>query len=240
MRRGMRMVGGVLFVNVASSFAVHHRSVRAIFMDNPPINVIRGFLSNVNNDDAVLMMMHARAASTGTPKNIFSTHPVRAVTRDGLELYMIHNGSFYRDDIAREVGIDKDYAARFNDTYIANLALANRIKGDIAKDDLAWLLKFVRTGANLGIALVGGDGYITLIVGSYYKVLDDDKREAREAYYRLYQCEVPGGVLYASSTVIDFYRPGFVGNCRALGNGEYHKYRVSADGDVRMVDAWKI
>ncbi|ADN50736.1 class II glutamine amidotransferase [Vulcanisaeta distributa] len=227
---------GILFVNVVSSSVFHHRSVRAIFMDNP-VNVIRGFLSNVNNDDAVLMMMHARAASTGTPKNIFSTHPVRAVTRDGFELYMIHNGSFYRDDIAREVGIDKDYTARFNDTYIANLALANRIKGDIAKDDLAWLLKFVRTGANLGIALVE-DGYVTLIVGSYYKVLDDERREAREAYYRLYQCDVPGGVLYASSTVIDFYRPGFVGNCRVLSNGEYHKYRISASGDVQMVDTW--
>ncbi|WP_243671164.1 hypothetical protein [Vulcanisaeta sp. JCM 16161] len=150
---------------------------------------------------------------------------------------MIHNGSFYRDDIAKEVGIDRNYAAKFNDTYIANLALSGRVKDDIAKDDLSWLLRFVRTGANLGIALVR-DGSITLIVGSYYRVVDDDKKVFRERYYRLYQCELPGGFIYASSTVIDFYKPSAVGNCRALSNGEYHKYHIYGDGSIKQVDLW--
>ncbi len=228
---------GVLLVNVASSSAVHHRSVRAIFMDDP-MNVIRGFLNNINNNDNVLMMMHARAASTGTPKNIFSTHPVRAVTINGLELYMIHNGSFYRDDIAREASIDGDYASRFNDTYIANLALARQVRDDITRDDLGWLLRFIKTGANLGIALIREDSVI-LIVGSYYRALNDDRREAREAYYKLYQCEVPGGFVYASSTVIDFYKPNMVTNCHGLGNGEYHKYHIQANNDVQRIDTWR-
>ncbi len=43
---------------------------------------------------------YARAAGSGTPINIFSTYPVRTKAVNGFELYMIHNGSFYRDDIA--------------------------------------------------------------------------------------------------------------------------------------------
>ena len=228
---------GVLLLRISNSSALYHRSVKPIFMDNA-VDVIGGFLSNVNGDDAVLAMMHARAASTGTPINIFSTHPVRAETIDGFELYMIHNGSFYRDDIAREVNIDRSYASRFNDTYIANLALARRVKDDINMDDLAWLLRFVRTGANLGITLVR-DGLVTLIVGSYYRVVDDEKKVFREKYYRLYQCELPGGFVYASSTVIDFYRPNFVSNCRALSNGEYHKYYIYGDGTIKFIETWK-
>ena len=228
---------GVLLLKISNSSALYHRSVKPIFMDNA-VDIIGGFLSNVNGDDAVLAMMHARAASTGTPINIFSTHPVRAETTNGYELYMIHNGSFYRDDIAREVGIDKEYAGRFNDTYIANLALARRVKDDINRDDLAWLLRFVRTGANLGIALVR-DGLVTLIVGSYYRVVDDEKKVFRERYYRLYQCELPGGFVYASSTVIDFYKPNFISNCYALSNGEYHKYYIYGDGTIKFVEAWE-
>ncbi|GAB6944157.1 class II glutamine amidotransferase [Vulcanisaeta sp. JCM 14467] len=228
---------GVFLLRVGKSSALYHRSVKPIFVDNA-VDVIEGFLSNVGGDDAVLAMMHARAASTGTPINIFSTHPVRAETTDGYELYMIHNGSFYRDDIAREVGIDKEYAGRFNDTYIANLALARRVKDDINRDDLAWLLRFVRTGANLGIALVR-DGLVTLIVGSYYRVVDDEKKIFRERYYRLYQCELPGGFVYASSTVIDFYSPNFVGNCRVLSNGEYHKYYIYGDGMIKFDESWR-
>ncbi|WP_243677939.1 hypothetical protein [Vulcanisaeta distributa] len=229
---------GTLLIRVGNASTLYHRSVKAIFMDDA-VGIIRGgFLSGINNDDAVLMMMHARAASIGTPINVFSTHPVRAETRNGFELYMIHNGSFYRDDIAKEIGIDKDYTARFNDTYIANLALARRIKNDITKDDLSWLLKFVRTGANLGMALVRDD-LITLIVGSYYRAFDDNKRVFRERYYRLYQCELPGGLLYASSTVIDYYKPGFVSNCRALSNGEYHKYYIHGDGIIEFIESWR-
>ncbi len=228
---------GVLIARINGGSMLHHRSVRAVFEDDA-ISVIRGFLGGVNGDDAVLMMMHARAASTGTPINLFSTHPVKAETADGLELYMIHNGSFYRDAIAKEVGIEADYAARFNDTYIANLALARRVRGDVTMDDLGWLLKFVKTGANLGIALVRDDS-ITLVVGSYYRVVDDGKRDARERYYRLYRCELPGGFVYASSTVIDYYRPSFVNNCRALGNGEYHKYYLRSDGTIEQAGLWR-
>jgi glutamine amidotransferase len=228
---------GVLLIRVNNSSTLYHRSVRAIFMDDA-ISIVSGFLSSAY-DDTVLMMMHARAASTGTPINVFSTHPVKTETADGFELYMIHNGSFYRDDIAKEVGIGRDYAVRFNDTYIANIALARRIKGDITRDDLSWILRFTRSGANLGIALVRDD-LISLIIGSYYRVVDDYKKNLREEYYRLYRCEVPGGFVYASSTVIDYYKPNIVGNCYVLNNGEYHKYYIHGDGTIKQVDSWKL
>ncbi len=71
---------GVLLVRVNNASTLYHRSVRAIFMDDAA-SIVRGFLGSVNDGDLVLMMMHARAASIGTPINVFSTHPVKAVTR---------------------------------------------------------------------------------------------------------------------------------------------------------------
>ncbi len=51
--------GGTLLINASNASTLYHRSVKAIFMDDA-ISIIRGFLSGVNNDDTVLMMMHAR------------------------------------------------------------------------------------------------------------------------------------------------------------------------------------
>lgn len=50
---------GTLLIKVNSASTLYHRSVKAIFMDNA-ISIIKGFLSNVNGDDTVLMMVHAR------------------------------------------------------------------------------------------------------------------------------------------------------------------------------------
>ncbi len=83
------------------------------------------------------------------------------------------------------------------------------------------------------------DGLITLVVGSYYRAFDDDKKVFRERYYRLYECELPGGFLYASSTVIDYYKPSFIGDCHALSNGEYRKYHIHGDGTIEFIESWR-
>ncbi len=227
---------GLLIVGVRDSAIsmLHHRSVRPIFEDDP-VGIVESFLKGFVG--TVVMMAHARAASTGTPINLFSTHPVRAVTNSGSELYMIHNGSFNKDLLLKAVDMPSNAAARYNDTYVANLALARRVGDDIDRDDLAWLLNYVRTAANLGITLIGNDR-VLFITGSYYRLFNDGREVARERYYRFYNCEVSGLSIYASSTVIDHYRPGKLTNCRALANGEYHKYVLRGNGEVEARQTW--
>ncbi len=217
---------------------VYYRSLRPIFEDSAT-EVVAQALSGLDAGSTVVLMIHARAASTNTPINIPSTHPVMYVTRAGSELYMIHNGSFMKDLIVRELGVDGGFASRFNDTYIANMALAQRLGvDDVDRDALSWLLGRVKTGANLGLALVGGQ-FVNVVVGSYYRLLGDGKDGVRSTYYKFYRCSVPGGVLYASSTVIDYYRPQFVGDCWVLGNGEYHSYRVDFRGEFTEPMVWR-
>jgi glutamine amidotransferase len=213
--------------------AFHYRSVRPIFEEDP-VGIIKPYLSSLVGG-TVVVMVHARAASTGTPVNVFSTHPVKAVTRGGSELYMMHNGSFNKDDILKLLNLG-DLAGRYNDTYIANLALAGRVSNDVNRDDLAWLLNYTRTGANLGVVLVG-DGVASVVVGSYFRLMGDGKDELRERYYRLYHCNANDLWVYTSSTLIEHYRPTELRDCRPLINGEYHKYVVSGNG-VEAPEAW--
>jgi Predicted glutamine amidotransferase len=229
---------GALIIGIRDSSVamLHHRSVKPIFEDNP-VGVIGPFLKSL--DGVVVMMVHARAASTGTPINIFSTHPVRAITNGGSELYMVHNGSFSKDLLLKAADVSEGVASRYNDTYIANLALARRIGNDVGKDDLAWLLNHVRTGANLGVALISSD-YVSFIAGSYYRLLNDGRDGVRERYYRIYMCEVGDLTIYASSTVIDHYKPSQLAkdNCHIIANGEYHKYILHNNGDMEERQVW--
>ncbi|MGC9153814.1 MAG: class II glutamine amidotransferase [Vulcanisaeta sp.] len=217
----------------ASMSVLHYRNTRPIFEDDA-VDIVRSFFNDYRG--MYLLMVHARAASTGTPINVFSTHPVRATTRSGSELYMIHNGSFNRDFIIKELNFSREIASMYNDTYIANLALAGRASNDVNRDDLAWLLNYVKTGANLGISLVNSDN-VVFIVGSYYKLMNDGKDEVRERYYRFYYCRNNGQVMYASSTVIDHYRPREFADCMVMRNGEYHKYLVNASR-FEMKESW--
>ncbi len=214
-----------------------HKSVNPIYSD-PLLNTSLSSLMNVNG--VFIEMIHARAASTGTPINLFSTHPVHAVTNTGDEIYMIHNGSFKKEELIKLLGLGEWVEAKYNDTFAANLALARRISGSITIDDLRWLLGFMRTGANLGIMLVKQD-VVQVTVGSYHARLNDGKDKERDDYYRLYLCRVGESSLYASSTIIDYYRPRGLTNCEPLNNGEYHSYSINPrTGEVTLNDRWLI
>ncbi|MGC8571174.1 MAG: class II glutamine amidotransferase [Caldivirga sp.] len=214
-----------------------HRSVNPIYLDSLPNSPLSGL---VNGDGVFIEMIHARAASTGTPINLFSTHPVHAVTSTGDEVYMIHNGSFRKEELIKVLGLGGWVETKYNDTFVANLALARRVSSSITIDDLRWLLGFMRTGANLGIMLVKQD-MVQVIVGGYHARLNDGKDKERDDYYRLYWCRVGESSLYASSTIVDYYKPHDLANCEPLNNGEYHSYNVNLrTGEVEFNDRWLI
>jgi len=209
----------------------HYRSLKPIFEEDA-VEMVSRVVGEVASGEAVGVFVHARAASTGTPVNILSTHPVRYPTPLG-ELYMIHNGSFRRSDLANYLGLG-DLVNSYNDTYIANMALAKRVSVDVGFDDLAWLLGYVKTGANLGVVHAQSSS-ASIIIGSYYRLLND-RDDVRDRYYRLYRCAVGGAVVYASSTIIEYYRPSELVNCTVVSNGEYHRY-VLQEGSLKGTDS---
>lgn len=242
---GWGMVSLVINGSSPQSLIIH-KSLRPIYSD-PLFPIISlGGLSNVNG--LLIEMIHARAASEGTPRNITSTHPVHSNVANGGELYMIHNGSFRRDELAKLLNLSDDYRLSYNDTYVANLALASRLsygRSDlVTEDDLRWLLRYVKSGANLGILLVNyGDTGITraqLVVGSYYVDPNDGKSIARRNYYKLYWCRVGNASVYSSSTIIDYYAPQGLTNCSPLSNGEYHSYILDIPGGGFTFNRWVI
>ncbi|MFP3235753.1 MAG: hypothetical protein RXR74_05105 [Nitrososphaeria archaeon] len=203
---------GILIARLDGSAALHHRSTRPIFSSgSDPESAIPGWAAGA----PVVLMAHARKASEGTPVDLASTHPVHASSAWG-DLYIVHNGSFDRGKLDGLIG----EAAPHSDTWAAAVALASRIRGGISRRDLEWLLGAERTGANLGIALLGAAAGPQVIVGSHYRLRGDASDPDLERYYRLYECASDGGTIYASSTVVELHM-GTRG-CRALGNGEFH------------------
>ena len=222
---------GILMVSTsqAGMKVMYWRSVDPLFTDQwveamKPIGVEGSY---------TLIMMHARAASTNTPINVFSTHPVMSLTRSGYELFMIHNGSFNKDALLKDLEIAG--IAR-NDTYLANVLLSRIVDSEVTKDALMKLFTYIKTGANLGIVLVK-DNEAQLVVGSMFKALNDGKDEVREKYYRLYQCVDGKVTVYSSSTLVDVYGLSRDYSCKPLKNGEYHSYIISQRG-IRNSGVW--
>jgi len=138
---------GILIARLDGSAALHHRSTRPIFSSgSDPESVIPGWAAGA----PVVLMAHARKASEGTPVDLASAYPVHASSAWG-DLYIVHNGSFDRGKLDSLIG----EAAPHSDTWAAAVALASRIRGGVSRRDLEWLLGAERTGANLGIALLG-------------------------------------------------------------------------------------
>ena len=216
---------GILIAALEGSRSLHYRSTRPIYgEDSVHISEI---IPRWAPGARVVVMVHARAASEGSPVNLMSTHPVHAHSPWG-DLYMIHNGQFLRERLGDPSG-QGPMRALHNDTWSAAVALASRIEGRISRGDLEWLLEAEDTGANLGVVLLGGDR-TQVVVGSHYSLLGDGRDADRERYYRLYRCGFPGGTVYASSTVAELHMGAR--RCSSVDNGEFHSYVGSDEYDV--------
>jgi glutamine amidotransferase len=216
---------GILIATLDGSRSLHYRSTRPIYGGDPVH--ISEIIPHWASGEHIVAMAHARAASEGSPVNLMSTHPVHAHSPWG-DLYMIHNGQFLRERLG-DPGDRVSTYALYNDTWSAAVALASRIEGRISRGDLEWLLEAEDTGANLGVALLGGD-HAQIVVGSHYSLLGDDMDADREQYYRLYRCGIPGGTVYASSTVAELHMG--TRRCSFVDNGEFHSYVGSDEYDV--------
>ncbi|MGC9076658.1 MAG: class II glutamine amidotransferase [Conexivisphaera sp.] len=218
---------GILVATLDGSRSLHYRSTHPIYGEDPAH--ISELIPSWAPGEHIVVMVHARAASEGSPVNLMSTHPVHAHSPWG-DLYMIHNGQFLRERLGNPGG-RASVQALYNDTWLAVVVLASRMEGYISRGDLESLLEAEDTGANLGVALLGGDR-AQVVVGSHYSLLGDDRDADRERYYRLYRCGFPGGAVYASSTVAELHMG--TRRCSSMDNGEFHSY-VGSDG----YDVWR-
>lgn len=182
-----------------------------------------------------LVMIHARAASAGMPVNIFSTHPAEALTSRGWKLYLVHNGSVDKDRILEDLGIDKmnSYARLYSDTHFLAHLIASRVGDSINGEILREAASYTSSALNIGVALVK-EREVEVAVGSFYRLAD--KPAERRNYYRLYKAQA-GDMLfvYASSTLVDIYRPSIGLTWGEVPNGFFEVYRLRY-GDSPSVD----
>ena len=172
-----------------------------------------------------VLMVHARAASRGMPINIFSTHPVEALTSKGYRLFLIHNGSVDKEELLKILGIDagSDIAKIYNDTYFLAQYMAKMILEEIDDKILSEAARLTRTALNIGMVLVKGQE-AWVAAGSLYKA--SERYEEKKNYYKIYKGETEDLVIYSSSTLVDFYKPSINIEWKELPNGHFEIYRI--------------
>ncbi|MEM4971707.1 MAG: hypothetical protein QXE01_10710 [Sulfolobales archaeon] len=187
-----------------------------------------------SRDGAAVEMIHVRAAATGMPINIFSTHPAEAVTSEGYRLYLIHNGTVDKDRILEDLGIDGRgvYASLYNDTYFLAQMIATRIRSHIDEGILREIIGYTVSALNMGAILVR-EHDVEVVVGSFYRVYD--RAVERRNYYKIYRAVSSGPIyIYSSSTTIDIYRPDLDLGWIEIPNGLFEVYRIWYDDLPRV------
>jgi glutamine amidotransferase len=199
-----------------------HRSVSPVYEEGVPASLRHA-------GSPWIGVVHARAASTRMPVNVFSVHPVEAQSPEGYKLFLAHNGAMDRDALARAVGASDAERRLYNDTHFLARLLAVRHQGLASGEALEEASAYTRTAMNIAAFLLSPSDQV-MVVGSYYKAYG--RPEHVRGYYRMYMGVYGGTVIYASSTIVDYYDP-FPGAVEwvEVPNGAFDVYRVSG-GDI--------
>lgn len=198
-----------------------YRSLKPIFEDEIPWNAMER-----RNPGAEIL--HARAASTGMPVNMFSVHPVEAQSPKGYRIFLAHNGSMDKDGLARAVGASETELQLYNDSYFLARFLAAGLEDLSGGEALLRASKYTETAMNLAFLFLSPQEQL-LVVGSYYRLRD--KPRERRNYYKLYMGYGDGFIVYASSTIVDYYNPapGLI-EWVEVPNGGFDLYRIGGGG----------
>ncbi len=168
-------------VYLMNGSVAYYRSSSAIWKDPhiPPLGIAG--------------LSHVRAASPGEPVGVIYSHPFQVHTEDGRILYVAHNGSVDKREMGRLLGLDP---SRFSDSWILAAFLAS--SWDDPESALTEAEQFVKTALNLAIMELPGP---RLYAYNYFKS-PEEKREAYEAYYRLYRVAGEGWEAVTSSSLV--------------------------------------
>jgi len=216
-------------VNKEGKFKIEmNKSVIPIYNDYSKL------FKNIDDQDSLkIEIIHARAASLGTPVNIFSTHPVESITKLGYQVYVNHNGSVEKRKLLRILGINENttYAKLHNDTYFLTKYIASKISEEINQELIKDIVKFTKTALNISITLIK-EKEVQIMVGSFYKLINKPKE--RKNYYKMYASINENLKIYASSTLIDFYKPKINLEWKEIPNGHFDVYSIKYDKQIEL------
>lgn len=193
-----------------------YRSSAPVYRDPKGVESLKSMVLGL---DTYMGVAHARLASRNEPLGVENAHPFMIEDPGrGFTLWLAHNGSVRKEELARELGLG-DLVSRRTDSFF----LAHYIARELSSADPAGIVRaieavvekgFVKTALNLGI-LIAGDPGVFLVVTSLYPVGDP----GRERYYKVYM--VCGERLFVagSSTIFEVYTCGDPGEARELCNG---------------------
>jgi glutamine amidotransferase len=228
-----------IFLGAGKTSIYLYRSTEPIFIDRPSED---SFETNIvrYSDPLMIDFIHARAASTGNPVNIFSAHPFETATKRGYKIFLMHNGTVDKYKVAEtlENKVSEDILKNYSDTYILALKLGELLDEDVDINVLRKIKEYVKSALNIGLVLLA-ENKVSVVFGSYYK--DNGSKDLKN-YYKLYMTDLTEknyeerNIIFASSTLVDFreYRPSFAESWRELENGEYHIIRIERYKDKEM------
>jgi len=205
-----------------------HKSIRPIYLETPSTMPIIYPKEVPSREDYVIDFVHARAKSRGMPRNIFSVHPLESITKNGYRLFLIHNGSVYKEKIIEDMTfkMNNKYKELYTDSYFLSMYLANIIEDEIDEHVIRKAAEYTKTALNIGLVLMTND-YLYIATGSFYK--EGDKPIERKNYYKMYRYAEDDMVVYVSSTIVDFeeYKPKTISSWTEVENGYFEIYRIN-------------
>ncbi len=189
---------GFLGMTLGDEGVMHFRSMTPFYKDR--LDVLNAWVESIEGD--IIFLLHVRAGSPNMAKNIFSVHPIYVEAPSGSQIYLIHNGTLFKEPLARLAGdtADNPRYTIYNDTYYAGKIIANMNVFSMSK--LQSLLeifshpKYLYSAFNFGLVWLSSKTSY-LVAGPIYRTAKG--RELVE-YYRLYKVEEEDYDLYISST----------------------------------------
>jgi len=166
------------------SKAIYYRSTEPIFTDNEGMYELIDF---IKQSGKVLIMMHSRAISVGS-LNIFNTHPYHYVGKD-YSLWFAHNGTMYKDDLVKVLGMKNCDVENLSDSYLLGLLLYRRIRV-LSEDEIVEsyreVSKYTNTAMNTISIFTKPNKMVLAVTSSYLnsKIWNDHKQVQ---YYKLYE-----------------------------------------------------
>lgn len=209
-----------LLVGMGKLSVNYYRSLAPIYVDTLTNEFLDKKMIDMY-DPLIIDLVHSRAASAGSPINIYSVQPFEYQTSTGSRLFLIHNGSVDKKGLASDIeSLDRVWLERYSDSYVMGLWLARKLGDRIEPQLISELKRYVLTALNLGVLLIA-PSRVQLLIGSYYR---EPAEPPKRDYYKLYIAELASSLVITSSTLVDFdeYRPRSIGSWRELLNGTYY------------------
>ncbi len=188
----------------------YYRSVKPVFMDQEAVDKLIEYVRETSSP--ILGVVHSRKAGRREPVTIIDTHPFHAITSDGYDLWLAHNGGVDKENLARLAGIH-GLTSRADSLVLTEFIASRGL--DNFRESLGIAVANTLSALNLGI-IVLEPGNARLVTTSYsYYTYSPENNKARYDYYKLYMYRTKDLVLYMSSTLVDYY--GFLrGTVRQL------------------------